>query len=155
MKYTRCILLMVAMLVNLAASAHDFEVDGIYYERISTGVVEVTYRGNNETSYSNEYIGDVVIPSNVTYAGVTYGVISIGNHAFYQCIGLKSVFIPESVTSINEYAFKGCKNLNTINLPEDLVSIGMYAFSQCSSITSITMPESVDSIAPFAFSDCI
>ena len=48
--------------------AHDFEVDGIYYKILSETdkTVEVTYKGSSNDEYSNEYIGNVVIPTTVT-----------------------------------------------------------------------------------------
>ena len=55
------------LLCSLTASAHDFEVDGIYYITSSADLtVEVTYRGSSSSSYSNEYSGAVTIPSTVT-----------------------------------------------------------------------------------------
>ena len=42
---------------------------------------------------------DIIIPE---------GVTSIGYHAFYKYIGLRSIIIPKSVTSIGESAFYGC-----------------------------------------------
>ena len=169
------LLLLYAMVV----SAHDFEVDGIYYNRLSWGekTVEVTYGGNNSNSYSNEYTGDVVIPENVTLYGTTYSVTSIGNYAFDACTGLTSITIPNSVTSIGinafdactgltsitipnsvtsieESAFSGCTRLRNVTIGNGVTSIGDHAFYKCSSLTSITIPNSVTFISWNAFSGC-
>ena len=82
--------------------AEDFEVDGIYYNVTSSSdkTVAVTYRGSNYFSYSNEYSDSDTIPESVTYNGTTYSVTSIGSEAFYNCSGLTSVTIPNSVTII-------------------------------------------------------
>ena len=71
------------LLLCQSISAHDFEVDGIYYNFLSKQdkTVEVTYQGNNFSL--DEYAGDVVTPPSVTYQGTTYSVTSIGDHAFY------------------------------------------------------------------------
>ena len=50
---------------------------------------------------------DVVIPS--SYKGLP--VTSIGDYAFFECFGLTSIIIPDSVTSIGVEAFYNCSNL--------------------------------------------
>ena len=96
-----------AALSTVTVFAHDFEVNGIYYNKNADGTsVTVTYRGNSYTS--GEYSGNVVIPSSVTYSGNTYAVTSIGKYAFYECSGLTSVTIGNSVTSIGNWAFWKC-----------------------------------------------
>ena len=96
-------------LSTVTAFAHDFRVNGIYYNKNADETsVTVTYIGNSYDSYSNEYRGTVVIPSSVTYSDNTYAVTSIGDHAFSDCSGLTSITIPNSVTSIGNSAFSGC-----------------------------------------------
>ena len=95
----------VLLLSAASASAHDFEVDGIYYDKESDGTsVSVTFEGSSYNSYS----GAVTIPASVTYSGKTYSVTKIGGLAFYGCSGLTSVVIPNSVTSIGSSAFAYC-----------------------------------------------
>ena len=55
-------------------------------------------------------------------------VESIGNSAFMDCKGLKSITIPKTVTSISDELFKNCKNLTSITIPKTIKSIGNYAF---------------------------
>ena len=78
---------MVALLCSVAASAHDFEVGGIFYNVTSetNSEVEVTYKGSSYNEYSYEYSGKVVIPEKVNYNGKTYSVTSIRGVAFYLC----------------------------------------------------------------------
>ena len=99
-KILRSVLTAVLSLVATIATAHDFEVVGIYYNDNCDGTVSVTYKGSSYNEYTNEYTGDVTIPSSVTYSGTTYSVTSIGDKAFGECSGLTSVSIPNSVTSI-------------------------------------------------------
>ena len=82
-----------------------YKVDGIYYNLNGTNkTAEVTYKDYKKPSYS----GDVVIPETVTYDGQTYSVVGIGKEAFYDCRGLTSITIPNSVTTIGDGAFSGC-----------------------------------------------
>ena len=82
------------------------------------------------------------------------GVTSIGNQAFYGCIGLTSLHIPEGVTSIGRGAFSGCSGLTSLHIPEGVTSIGYGAFYGCSGLTSLHIPESVTSIGDNAFKGC-
>ena len=146
--------LFLALITGTIAFAHDAAIGNIYYLLDSdTKTATVTYRGNSGSSY-NEYSGEVIIPENVTYNGVTYSVTSIGSSAFYGCSSLTSITIPNSVTSIGSSAFYDCSSLTSITIPNSVTSIDSYAFSNCSSLTSITIPNSVTSIGSYAFSDC-
>ena len=140
-------------------------VDGIYYNfDASTQTASVTGQG------SNKYSGDVTIPSTVTYNGANYSVTSIGDYAFYDCTGLTSITIPNSVTSIEGGAFSGCgipvynahifahlpkSYSGKYSIPDGIETIVSGAFSNCSGLTSITIPNSVTSIDNEAFYGCI
>ena len=91
----------VLLLSAASASAHDFEVNGIYYNiGYWNNTASVTYKGNSWDAYDNEYSGTVTIPSEVTCEEITYSVTSIGIEAFSHCSGLTSVEIPNSVTTV-------------------------------------------------------
>ena len=79
---------------------------------------------------------------------------SIGNQAFYDCTGLTSVTIPDSVTSIGWAAFEYCSSLTSVTIGNSVTSIGDSAFYACRGLTSITIPDSVTSIGKFAFWGC-
>ena len=156
--------------------AHDFEVDGIYYNINADGTtVSVTYKG--ASSYgSNSYSGAVTIPESVTFEGVTYSVTEIGRYAFddceltyidipssvslicdnafYDCDSLKEVEIPGSVTSIGSHAFSFCSSLSSVTIPNSVTSIGYSAFGYCNSLSSVHIPNSVTSIGDGAFGNC-
>ena len=129
--------LMLVLMLPQIASAHDFVVDGIYYN-INGNNATVTYEGYDCYSYPNEYNGDVNIPLSVTHNGTTYSVTSIDDCAFYDCSGLTLVTIPNSVTSIGRYAFSDCSGLTSVTIPNSVTSIGESAFSGCSGLTSVT-----------------
>lgn len=139
-------LIVIMALSGLSAFAYDALVDGIYYN-ISGDEAEVT---SPNYPYPSAYSGDVVIPESLDL-DKTYRVTGIGKLAFYNCSGLTSVSIPESVTSIDDYAFSGCSGLTSITIPGNVTSIGQYAFFGCSGLTSISIPESVTNIGDAAF----
>ena len=149
------LLSLFAMLMPLLASAHDFEVGGIYYNITSEINLEVavTYRGDHYNSY-DEYSGVVTIPETVTFNSKTYRVTTIGSGAFQACFELTSISIPTSVTAIGEESFKDCHSITSIDIPESVVSIGGWAFSGCISLKSITIPKSINLISEWAFQGC-
>ena len=156
MKNFRTILAAVLMLCCATLSAHDFEVDGIFYNILSEEdrTVEVTYKGSYSDEYFGEYSGNVVIPANVTYEGTTYSVTTIGYGAFYFCNYLTSIEIPNSVTTIGYGAFGNCIGFTSITIPNGVTTIGDHAFYYCIGLTSIEIPNSVTSIGRNAFGVC-
>lgn len=171
----RLVLLTIVAMLPQLASAHDFVVDGIYYN-INGNNVTVTYRGDGNYSFS--YSGSVVIPETVTYNGTTYSVTSIGEEAF-RGTGLTSVTIPKSVTSIGSLAFYNCNSLTSVNwnaiscadftyVPFQTSSSKIKTFTFGSSVqiipkllckgltglTSISLPTSVTEIRDYAFQGC-
>ena len=144
-------ILLLALLLPALTYAHDFEVDGIYYNRINSNEVEVTFGLNYYFRY--RYTGTVTIPATVTCAGTTYSVTAIGGTAFWDSSGLTSVDIPNSVTSIDSSAFSDCSGLTSIDIPNSVTSIGYGAFEDCTGLTSINIPNSVTAIGGNAFNN--
>ncbi|AEF80294.1 cell surface protein [Leadbettera azotonutricia ZAS-9] len=94
---------------------------------------------------NTDKLAGIVLPSSL---------ISIGDNAFFECVGLISVTIPNSVTSIGDWAFSDCIGLASVTIPNSVTSIGDGTFSGCSGLTSVTIPNSVTSIGDRAFQDC-
>ena len=161
-KSKKFLMIMLTLVVSVAGYAQT-EIDGIYYnldyidyKSLNTGVAEVTH---GDTKYS----GDVVIPEkldNLLYRTEKYSVYKdytvtrIGSDAFWACLDLNSVTIPNSVTSIGDGAFLLCPNLTSVTIPNSVTSIEASAFSMCTSLTSITIPNSITSIKDGTFFGC-
>ena len=115
----------------MIANADPVEIDGIYYNLITKGLIAEV------TTNPNKYSGEVVIPTTVTYEDNNYNVTSIGKNAFHYCSGLTSVTIPNSVTSICEGAFYKCSGITSVTIPNSVTSIEKNAFYACTSLTSV------------------
>ncbi len=114
---------------------------------------------NNESNWENGvlYIGKHLIKAKEDIIGsyaIKSGTRTIADEAFWNCISLTSVTIPNSVTSIDDGAFYCCTSLIGVIIPDSVTSIGWGAFENCTSLASVTIPDSVTNIGDYAFCEC-
>lgn len=142
---------LLTLLVSVTMSAKAYEVgdwinlDGISYYVMSETEVEVY-------SVVDPEITDVVIPKTV----YGYRVTSIGNGAFEERTGIRTVKLPAGINKIGSSAFEDCSNLTEVTLPAEsgVTEIEDYTFSGCTSLTEITIPPSVSKIGAYTFDGC-
>ena len=135
-------------------------IDGYAFYNCS-GLTSVTIPNSVTSIGSNAFSGTAWYnnqPDGIVYAGkvlYTYkgtmpdgtkvkikdGTLGISGVAFYNCSGLTSVTIPNSVKSIGDYAFEFCTGLTSIMIPNSVTSIGLCPLHGCSSLTSIIVEE--------------
>ena len=108
----------------------------------------LAYYYGGETYQDNK----MYIPASLKSVAVDSG--EIPDRAFYQCVAVENVKLPDDLASIGSRAFSGCSGLTSIEIPSSVTSIGDYAFSNCSGLTSIEIPFSVTSIRECAFYGC-
>ena len=135
------LLSMLMSMVGLNTSAHDIEVknaDGvtIYYNYINNNTELVV----TSCSY-NKYAGSIIIPASVIYEENTYKVSGIGYQAFYGCLELTDITLPNSITYIEDFALYGCTGLTSLTIPNSVTNIGDSAFRGCSGLASIKVQE--------------
>ena len=167
--YLKHLFTALLLMCTAVATAHDFEVGGIYYNILSENekTVEVTYQGGTYLDSENEYRGDIIIPKEVS----GYRVVAIGTQAFAACNKITSVTIPSTIKSIGDFAFGGYKIMDAVYIT-DLVAWLEIEFSTSSSnplcraeklylngelITDLVIPIGVQEIKTFAFfgAECI
>jgi hypothetical protein len=104
------------------------------------------------------YIGKVafrykgIMPNNTAFT-LQAGTVGIAGSAFYRCVGLTSVTIPDSVVSIDSWAFGRCTGLTSVTFGKSVESIGSHAFTGCTKLTTLSIPASVTSISSSAFTE--
>ena len=154
--YRRICLMAIFMIVIQQIEAHDFVVDGIYYNISDTAsrTVEVTHKGTYGDSYFDEYENKVSIPQTVTYNDTVYTVTGISNDAFYLCGNITDVVMPSTITYIGEWAFAFCSSLTTVTIPNAVTKIDEFAFGYCDELTSVVMGDSLNVISYGAFINC-
>ena len=86
-------------------------------------------------------------------AGDLAGITTIGKYAFGYCEELETVVIPDSVASIRDSAFYGCIKLVSINIPNSVTTIGS-AFAHCETLQSIALPSGITDIPGATFRWC-
>ena len=129
------VLAMAVMMFCQSAFAYDYYVNGIYYRKVTQqlpgGGCGETYLIVVNDDYQNTYSGDVVIPETETINGETYRVRYIGSEAFYGCVNLTSVTLPNTIVNIGFHSFAECPLIEFIDIPAGMVQINSNAFSFC------------------------
>ena len=128
-------------------------------EDLSTKVTEEelkdAYIDDRGVKYSKD--GRKLLKAPTTLSG-TYSIKEtteiICDRAFFVCINLTSISVPNSVKDIGEWAFAGCSLLSSIDIPNSVISIGNNAFAGCLSLKYISIPESVICLNGNPFGDC-
>ena len=142
------IVLLTLIFLPMLASADAIEIGGIYYNLTKeTKEAEVA-------SNPNKYSGSITIPESVEYEGVTYSVTAISRRAFYNCLRMADITIPNSVTKIGNEAFFGCYDLWHVTIPDKVTTIEDGTFGECFTLRLVYIPEGVTTIGADAFFRC-
>ncbi len=147
---TKLFTLCAAIICVAQSFGYDFEVDGIYYNKLNDNSVEVTYHSDGT---ADTYSGVVNIPETVIYKDVIYTVTRIQKSAF-DGDDITSITIPNTVTYIGYMAFCSCRKLTSIAIPNSVTSISEQAFKECTNLSSISIGSGITSIGNGAFSGC-
>ena len=165
MKHLKLTFLLAVLMsmVGAKAYAYDFEVNGIYFSRVSKTTVNVAAKPTQTTGElvtNAKYTGDIVIPSSVNYLDTRYSVVGIEDDVFKNSTELTSIQIGSNVSSIQENAFKGCSNLTKVILYGDNIISKDYTSSSSlkdifgRQVTTYVIGNNATSIGTYAFYGC-
>ena len=129
--------------VTVKKAESKFEVGGLWYEY---------FYGPNLARVipdpdGSKYGGNISIPGQIEYGGITYSVYQIGSRAFYECADLKSVTLGEGIGYIDAYAFYNCPNLERITFSSTMESFNTNnpVFVRCPKLEIVTTPKTSES----------
>ena len=138
-----------SLITNLTMSDNIEKMGEHVFEDISNGFL---WTVQNTTVYDNGlYIGNESNPylmlvrtkgKDITTLNIHPKTKYIYEWALNDCILIKEVEIPNSVTIICGCAFYGCQSLETVKLPKDLKYMS-YVFEYCQKLTYVTLPKSM------------
>ncbi len=94
----------------------------------STGTLTVSGKGKM-SDYRKASLSPFSDRKEIKSVVIENGVLSLGDNAFYDCIGIKSVSLPTSLENIGKYAFWNCNSLESVTVPKSVKHIGYNAFS--------------------------
>ena len=124
LKFNLFLFVLISM-IWVEASAYDFTQSGLCYNITSSSERTVAVAGQTQDHTT------LVIPSEVTYNGVTYSVTSIANNAFYKKYSddndITSLTLPESIKEIGDQAFAH-NRISEVDIPASVQHIGRDAF---------------------------
>lgn len=174
----RNLLLLLGLLIVMPSVARSFtytyEGQTLGYDIISTSAHTCRVKAGMESPLSgtitrgNDVTGDLVIPSTASDGATEYTVVGIGDYAFYECAGLTSVSIPETLTTVGVGAFQGCTGLTKAQFASlealcameftyvnsNPLSLAHHLYIGDTEVTSLDIPESVDMIGDYIFYGC-
>ena len=127
----------IAQEIGIEVNPYDITEDGVL----------VSSDGN--LLLMDEETGSLTIPETVT---------AIGEGAFTNLEGLKTIIIPSTVKRIEQNAFKNNTTLENVIIQEKkgegLEYIGSAAFSRCSNLKTINLPDTITTIESECFRGC-
>ena len=80
-------------------------------------------------------------------------VLEIHRLAFYYCIKLRSVRLPQNLQAIPEGCFSKTE-LTELSLPQSVQELGRLSFQCCNKLTSVDLPESIHLLGEKVYSYC-
>ena len=79
---------------------------------------------------------------------------TVGEMMFWDCVNLKEIKLPLSITVIGGGAFQECVSLKSISIPEGVSVIGYGVFWGCHSLESFTLPTSLANVNNYIIEEC-
>ena len=129
--------------VTVKKAESKFEVGGLWYEYYYAPNLARVIPDPDGSKYG----GNISVPGQIEYGGITYSVVQIWSYAFCGCADLKSVTLGEGIEYIDAYAFCSCPNLERITFSSTMERFdnGNPVFQHCPKLEIVTTPKTSES----------
>jgi len=91
---------------------------------------------------------------NLMQIALPNGLNTIELGTFYQCYSLESIVIPNSVRTMGHSAFFQCRSLSTAIFGNGITDIGKECFQDCTALTELELPKNLNHFGEIAFLRC-
>lgn len=119
--------------------------------KIETVQHTLTLNEGIETIGTRAFFGCI----NLVDVKIPNSVKEMGTRAFYGCKSLETVKIGRGLKTVPAFAFYGCLGLKTLEISNGVETIGKWAFRSCENLTDVVLGDTVSTIERFAFADCV
>ena len=110
-----------------SVSYHGILLDGVRYFSIEDSNNAYAVCGSDRASYI-----ELAVRRSVKIEGLTYIVTEIGMFGFCDCVNLKEIHLPESISIIGRMAFANCNNLERVIIHgQQYIEFGKLCFEGC------------------------
>lgn len=82
------------------------------------------------------------------------GLEQIKNSAFTDCVSLRTINLPNTVTNIGDVCFAGCRELSKVVIPPNVQKIESCCFEMCTKLSEVVLHDDITIIETYAFSGC-
>ena len=134
----------------------NFTYNNIQYSTLTTDTVQVGL-GLSYSPYTSavspDFSENVQIPCFVENASKKYTVTSVGRHAFYQCVNISEIILPNTIKILCWSCFFGMTNLSKLVIPPDsqIIIISSDFIRNCPKLTHFFIPKTVKKLTEYTF----
>lgn len=146
-------------------------------KRIDIANANKKFASINGCIYDKDITTLLIVPGGHTdeIFNMPRGVKHIGPNAFYRCLNVKDIPLPDDMESFGERSFYGAglirmtipagvsylplecfasSSISKIEIPTTVTGMDGGVFSACANLESAIMPDELDSVAPGTFFNC-
>ena len=151
-KFLSLFLVITLMLLSSPINNLDLSVMAADTSSHTDGIYTYTVANNEATitACDKSASGVIEIPSKLG----GYTVVELAIASFANCIKIKKITIPDSITDLDDRVFDSCTSLEEVVVPGSIKIIPQSAFDECYKLNNVVLGEGIEEISFNAFWRC-